>query len=210
MTSLNKNQFRAIAYYEFLRGQSAAKTADSINEAFKEEVLSHSTVVRLFQRFKSGDISFENHPSSGRPPIQNDDALIDAVEKNPSATTRELAMKLGVSQSTITRQLHSLGYRKVMSSWIPPGSNSSSHLASRVSVCQSLLSRPNRKDLISQIVTGSEFSIFYVNHIGQKKWNSREEPPTKQSKQECSCGKEYSRENQITWMGCSSISFSFS
>ncbi|EPB67015.1 hypothetical protein ANCCEY_13895 [Ancylostoma ceylanicum] len=102
-------QIRTIVYYEFLQGHRS----------------------RLFQYFESGDISLENRPLSGRPTDCNDEALRDALREKHSTTTRELSMTLGCSRTTIIRHLQTLGYRKLMSIWVPH-KLSASQLAARV------------------------------------------------------------------------------
>ena len=119
MSTLSKEQLRAIVYYEFLQGHSVAEATANIHAAFKENVLSRWTVNRFFNRFQSGDISFEDQPRSGRPSVLNDDDIREALKCNPDASTRELSMKLACCQTTIVRHLEALRYRKVVSTLIP-------------------------------------------------------------------------------------------
>ncbi|EYB95937.1 hypothetical protein Y032_0154g2953 [Ancylostoma ceylanicum] len=69
------------------QGHNVAHTTAHICTAFKGDVISRWTVNRLFQRFKSGDISLEDRPRSGRPTDCNDEALRDALREKPRATT---------------------------------------------------------------------------------------------------------------------------
>ena len=181
MSTLSKEQLRAIVYYEFLQGHSVAEATANIHAAFKEDVLSRWTVNRFFNRFQSGDISFEDQPRSGRPSVLNDDDIREALKCNPDASTRELSMKLACCQTTIVRHLEALGYRKVVSTWVPHELHPF-QLAARVSVSQSLLLRPHRKDLNRQLVTGDESWVLYVNHTRKKSWLPRGEPPPKEPK----------------------------
>ncbi|EPB65107.1 hypothetical protein ANCCEY_15830 [Ancylostoma ceylanicum] len=88
MTSMNKIQIRTIVYYEFLHGHNAADATAHICAALKGGVISRWTVNRLFQQFKSGDISLEGRPRSGRPTDCSDEALRDALREKPRATTQ--------------------------------------------------------------------------------------------------------------------------
>ena len=51
---LSKRDIRAIMLYEFKRGTNAAKTTQEINGTFGEDLVSLSTVKRLFRKFKEG------------------------------------------------------------------------------------------------------------------------------------------------------------
>ena len=65
MAALSEEQFRGIVYYAFLQDPSVTGATANIHAAFKEDVLSRWTVNRFFNRFQSGDISFEDQPRSG-------------------------------------------------------------------------------------------------------------------------------------------------
>ncbi|EYC33412.1 hypothetical protein Y032_0002g785 [Ancylostoma ceylanicum] len=120
-----------------------------------------------------------DRPRSGRPTDCNDEDLRDAIREKPSATTCELSMTLGCDRTSIIRHLQALGCRKLVPTWVSHELNSS-QLAARVSVCESLLLRPHRRDFLRQIVTGDESWVLYVNHIRQKSWLPRGEPPPKE------------------------------
>ncbi|EPB74388.1 hypothetical protein ANCCEY_06509 [Ancylostoma ceylanicum] len=112
-------------------GHNAADATAHICAAFKGGVMSRWTANRLFQSFKSGDISLEDRPRSGRSTDCNDEALRDALREKPSATTRELSMALGCGRTTIIRHLQALGYRKLMPPTWVPHELSASQLAAR-------------------------------------------------------------------------------
>ncbi|EYB90440.1 hypothetical protein Y032_0220g2524 [Ancylostoma ceylanicum] len=56
-----------------------------------------------------------------------------------------VSMTLGCGRTTIIRHLQALGYRKLMPTWVSH-ELSASQLAVRVSVCESLLLRPHKRD----------------------------------------------------------------
>ena len=101
MAALSEERFRGIVYYAFLQDRSFAATTANIQAAFKEDVLSRWTNNRLFKRFQSGDILFENQPRSEHSSDLNDDDLREALKCNPDANTRELSIKLACCQATI-------------------------------------------------------------------------------------------------------------
>ncbi|VDP04182.1 unnamed protein product [Heligmosomoides polygyrus] len=116
MSTINSSILRPIVYNEVLQGDSTRTAASNICAAFEEEGIHYSTVARWYQRFKTGDISLEGRPRSGRPSVVEEDSLREAFKVKPNSTTRELAATLGCTQGTVVRQLEILGYRKVLSS----------------------------------------------------------------------------------------------
>ena len=82
MTSLS--DFRQIFLYEFKLNQSAAETAQKINQAFGNDSVNDRTIRRWFTEFHSGDISLEDESQSGRPTVIQDEDLRTLVETDPS------------------------------------------------------------------------------------------------------------------------------
>ena len=111
----------------------------------------------------------------------SDEALRNALNAKPNATTRELATTLGVTHMAIGNHLNDLGYRKVYSTWVPHRLGDSDK-ASRVGVCESLLLRPHRKDLLKEIVTGDESWVLDVDHTRKSQWLPRGELPPHEPK----------------------------
>ncbi|WKY06424.1 hypothetical protein Q1695_006537 [Nippostrongylus brasiliensis] len=87
----------------------------------------------------------------------------------------------GIAATIVVRQLRILGYRKVMSSWVARQLRDSEK-ASRMSIAESLLLRPHRKDFLKDIVTGDESWVLYVNHTRQSQWLPPGEPAPRQPK----------------------------
>jgi [histone H3]-lysine36 N-dimethyltransferase SETMAR len=181
LLKMDNHAIRVIIYYEFLRGSSTTMATENINTAFRSATVSQPTVHRWFQRFASGDISFEDRPHTGRPPTMQDQELLDALDKHPAASTRELARLIGHHQSTIADRLNSLGYRRVLARWIPHVLTAANK-ATRVSICQSLLLRPRRAQFLANVVTGDESWLRYHSDTRLAYWLPREEEPPAQPK----------------------------
>ena len=62
-----------------------------------------------FKKFNEGDTSLEHNEIPGRPLIVHSGAILNAVETNPSTSTRRLSDKLGISQTSVIRTLHAHG-----------------------------------------------------------------------------------------------------
>ncbi|CAG0899459.1 unnamed protein product [Darwinula stevensoni] len=88
MAPIERATLRPIVYYEFLQEHSARATANNICAAFKGNVVHYSTVSRWLKRLESGDTTFGDRPCSRRPSTVDDEALRNALNAKPNATTR--------------------------------------------------------------------------------------------------------------------------
>jgi hypothetical protein len=93
----------------FLLAKTAAETVTMFREAFKEKALSPARVYKWFSRFKSGDMSLEDQPRSGRPSTSRTDENIrkirDATMFDRRRTIDELEALTGVSWCSCQRIL---------------------------------------------------------------------------------------------------------
>lgn len=178
MTDLSQPQLRLLALYEFRRGSSATTATTNITSAFGKDVVAKRTVQNWFVRFKRGDTELEDKSRVGRPPALDDDVLLDAIKEDPGVSVRELETRLGHGHSTIDRRLESLGYRKVLTRWVPHAMTDGLKMT-RLTICQSLLLRSHRKEFLEDIVTGDESWVLYESNTRRAVWIPRgEEPPT--------------------------------
>ena len=163
MTDLSQPQLRLLALYEFRRGSSATTATTNITSAFGKDVVAKCTVQNWFVRFKRGDTELEDKSRVGRPPALDDDVLLDAIKEDPGVSVRELETRLGHGHSTIDRRLESLGYRKVLTRWVPHAMTDGLKMT-RLTICQSLLLRSHRKEFLEDIVTGDESWVLYESN----------------------------------------------
>lgn len=176
--SISQEHLRAIVFYEWCRGTGATTTVRNINAALGENTTAIRTVHRWFARFAEGDTIFEDKPRSGRPHAVEDSVVLAAVREDPEANTRSLATRLGCTQSTVVSRLQALGYRKVLTRWIPHTLTDDMRYT-RITICQSLLLRPHRKEFLEDLVTGDESWILYDSNAHRAVWLHRgEDPPT--------------------------------
>jgi len=126
----------------FLLGKTPTESLEMLQEAFKEQALSHARVFEWFSRFKKGDLSIEDQPCSGRPSSSRNDENITKIREKLNEDRRytidELSEVTGVSWSSVQRILtQDLGMRRVAAKFVP-------HLLtedqrkSRLAVCQDL------------------------------------------------------------------------
>ena len=60
ITDMNSADIRVIFLYEYKLGNSAAKAARNINQAFGENTVNDRKVQRWFEKFRTGDFSLQN------------------------------------------------------------------------------------------------------------------------------------------------------
>ena len=79
-------------------------------------------------------------------------------------TTREIAEKLDISNSTVYLLLQQLGYVNKLDVWVPHELNEI-HLTKRINICVSLLNRNQNVPFLKRIITGDEKWIVYDNVV---------------------------------------------
>uniref|UniRef100_A0A5S6QSY1 HTH_48 domain-containing protein n=1 Tax=Trichuris muris TaxID=70415 RepID=A0A5S6QSY1_TRIMR len=116
---MNKTVIRGVLLYEFKQGTKAAVAARKINMTFGSGTLGVGTVRWWFRKFRSGNESLEDNDRSGRPSDLDEDQLRAIVEEDPRRSTSDIAEKLGVHKTTVSRHLQRIGKRKKLDQWIP-------------------------------------------------------------------------------------------
>ena len=159
---LSKRDIRAMMLYEFKRGTNAAKTTQEINKTFGENLVSPSTVQRWFKKFREGSEDLENEKREKPESVLDNDVLREVVEANPRTTVRELARKLNVSKSTVSRHLQEIEKTKKLDRWIPHELNDYQKL-SRYEICSSLILRNKNDPFLGRFITCDEKWILYDN-----------------------------------------------
>ena len=147
---MSLSDFWSIFLYEFKLIQSAAETAQKINQAF-----GNNGVRRWFAKFRSGDVSLEDKPRSCRPTVIRDEDLRTPVETDPSQTVRGMAEERDVSSHAIFDGLKGIGKVKKLEKWVPRDLNVRQKL-SRFEVCSSLLLCNQNDSFLDWIVTYDE------------------------------------------------------
>ena len=100
-----KVHIRHVILWEFKDNKNATETAEKICNVYGQDVITTRQVRNWFAKFRSGDISLKVEPKPEQSSDIDEDAFKELVESNPRKSTRELALELNTSQSTICRQL---------------------------------------------------------------------------------------------------------
>lgn len=151
---------------------TAAEATREIIKYEGEGVLDQRTARRWFEKFRSGDTTLERKKGSGRPLMDIDEVLKEAVESNPSTSTRELARECGVSKDTVSRHLLSMGKVK-KSSRLVPHELTPQQSGKRLEICENLLKNPSDMRFYRKIVTCDEIWVYWRNPNTHKQWLDR-------------------------------------
>lgn len=173
--SSDKTHHRHCMLYEFKRGFSAAGAVRNICEVYGQ-VISESQCKRWFEKFRSGDFDLKNRERSEMPLKLDNDVLQEMVETDPRLSSRELALRLDVSHTTVLNHLHEIGKVCKMGIWVPH-QLSVNNLLQRTSICTSLLARYDVDPFLKRIVTGDEKWVLYLNVERKSQWLSPGQTP---------------------------------
>ena len=168
-------EIRAVVRFCVLRGLCNQDIHSQLVEAYKANAPSHSWVTKWAGRFRSGRVELEDDPRSGRPPIEGlAQRVLDALEDQPFASTRELGKVLGFSHMSIFNTLTmELGFKKFLSHCVP-------HLLTedqktqRIQVSGVILRQLERlgDSHLTNVITIDE-SWFYFDYTPEAKWARR-------------------------------------
>ncbi|XP_035223455.1 histone-lysine N-methyltransferase SETMAR-like [Stegodyphus dumicola] len=124
--------------YDFKVGLSAESSC-RIFQALGDDAINRRNTRQWFQKFRSGNLSLSDAPSSGRPQALHDEAL-SVIQSDSSQTCGELAAHFQVFNETIRLHLHPIGKAYKLSKWVPH-SLSDANKQQHVAACFSLLTQ---------------------------------------------------------------------
>ena len=107
---------------------------------YGEDVLTERQCQNWFAKFRSGNFDVEDAPRSGRPVEADEDTIKALIDANRRITTREIAERLNLSNSTVHDHLKRLGLISKLDIWVPHVL-SERNLCRRIDVCDLLLKR---------------------------------------------------------------------
>jgi len=163
-----------VILYEFDRVPYTNKTAKTvaleIQEVYGPEIISVRAVQTYWKKFRNDSFDLEDgrRSNTGIDTFTDED-LQDLLDENPWSTQDELAEKLGVAQSTISRRLHRMGKVMKANRWVPHELTEAQKL-NRVTIAQSLLARYHRHNFLSDLIVADEKWIFFGSTRRQHAW----------------------------------------
>jgi len=169
---LSRRDVRVLLLYEYRMGHRAAEAARNICSFMGGGVVSERDAQLWFKRFRDGQTDLDDLPRSGRPREIDDDELQKIVDSDSTLSLRDYATVLECSYTAVESHLKELG-----KSWrygeIVPHELSPVQLKIRIDTCTENLSSHRNLTWLSNIVTGDEKWVLYVNKKRKKQWLSK-------------------------------------
>ncbi|GFX50619.1 histone-lysine N-methyltransferase SETMAR [Trichonephila clavipes] len=133
----------------------ASRERKKLTNVYGEGVLTIRQCQNWFAKFRSGNFDVEDAPRSGRPFEADKDAIKALVDANRRITTREIGLRLNLSNSTVYDDLKGLELSSKLDVWVPHVLTER-NLCRRIDVCDSLLKCHENDPFLKRINTGDE------------------------------------------------------
>uniref|UniRef100_A0A914H673 Mos1 transposase HTH domain-containing protein n=1 Tax=Globodera rostochiensis TaxID=31243 RepID=A0A914H673_GLORO len=170
-----KTDIRALILHEFSLGRKPMQALQNITQSKGPGVVSRRTVERWYAKFRDGNENVEDAPRSGRPVTIDEDAVLAAIEADPTLSTRMLAEDFDCSHVQIFKILHKLGKRVRKGRWVPH-ELTQQQKNRRLEAAQQLLQRHQETPFLDRIVTCDEKWCSYKNPKNKKQWLTPGQP----------------------------------
>ncbi|GFU28733.1 histone-lysine N-methyltransferase SETMAR [Trichonephila clavipes] len=167
----DKQHFRHILLFYYRKGKNAVQDRNKLTDVYGEGVLTVRQCQNWFAKFRSGSFDVEDAPRSGRPVEADKDAIKAFVDANRRITTREIGLRLNLSNSTVYDHLKELGLSSKLDVWAPHVLTER-NLCRRIDVCDSLLKRHENDPFLKRIITGEK----------KRSWSKKDGPDQSISK----------------------------
>ena len=194
----SKVKYRAVIRYLYLKRKTGQEIHCELINVYGSSAPSYAQVKFWVEEFKRGRTSLEDENKSGRPSDATDEEMCNKVRDLMYSDRRikveEIANALHISHGSVSTLLHDrLGMRKQTAHWVPK-SFSDEQMATRASVCSTLLKRFSSKedDFLSRLVTVDETWVHYYeqeNKAQNRQWVRPGFPRPKKFKTQPSAGK---------------------
>jgi [histone H3]-lysine36 N-dimethyltransferase SETMAR len=166
---MERFQIRVLLRHYWRQHFLAVDAAKKICQVEGEAIVSIRTAQKWFNRFNEGCTNFKDESRSGRPTIVDSEALLNAVEANPSTSSRRLSAELDIPQTSVVRHLHTLGKINKRCREVPHDLTEI-QAQNRVNACRKLLENPLDDRFIRQIVTCDEKWVYFSNPDKRNQW----------------------------------------
>ena len=174
----SKVEYRAVIRYLYLKGKTGKEIHGELADVYGSSAPSYAHVTFWVGEFKRCRMSLEDEARSGCPLDATDEEMCkkvrDLVYSDRGIQVEEIVQALGISHSSVSTILHDhLGMCKLTARWVPK-SLSDEQMASRASVCSTLLKRFRSKDdFLLRLVTVDETWVHYYepeNKAQSRQW----------------------------------------
>ena len=139
----------------FKKAVDPKKCLEEILMIFGESATSLRTVQRYYKQLRTNGQISEARRKSGRPPLANKALILEAVNEDPSMSSKSIAKKTGFSSTTVKRHLKSSGQHSKLSTWTPHHLEPA-RLENHIFIQDKLLKRQESRDFLRRVVTADE------------------------------------------------------
>ncbi|GFV22487.1 histone-lysine N-methyltransferase SETMAR, partial [Trichonephila clavipes] len=147
------------------KGKNTVQARKKLTDVCREVVLRVCQCQNCFAKFRSGNFDVEDALRSRRPVEAEKDAIKALVDANRRITTREIGLRLNLSNLTVYDHWKGLGLSSKRNVWFPHVLTER-NLCRRIDVCDSLLKRHENYPFLKRIITGDK----------KKSWSKKDEP----------------------------------
>ncbi|GFW21074.1 histone-lysine N-methyltransferase SETMAR [Trichonephila clavipes] len=161
----DKQHFRHILLFYYRKGKNAVQARKKLTDVYGEGVLTVRQCQNCFAKFRSGNFDVKDALRSGRPVEADKDAIKALVDANRRITTREIGLRLNLSNSTVYDHLKGLGLSSKLDVWAPHVLTER-NLCRSIDVYDSLFKRHENDPFLKRIITGDE----------KRSWSEKDEP----------------------------------
>lgn len=172
----SKEHIRHCLLYEYQLGSTATAAARNICRVVDTDAVTHTTAARWFDRFRRGDYSLQDEARSGRPTTIDLSQLREAIESDPTLTTRSVARTLGCSKSAVHYHFQRLRLVPKLGDY-SPHALTPAQFKKRVEACQQLLSLQRNFNWLDNLITGDEKWVLYANIHRRRQWLQPHQKP---------------------------------
>ncbi|GFV79187.1 histone-lysine N-methyltransferase SETMAR [Trichonephila clavipes] len=158
----DKHHFRHILLFYYRKGKNAVQARKKLTDVYGEGLLTVRQCQKWFAKFRSGNFDVEDAPRSGRPVEAEKEAIKALVDANRRITTREIGLRLNLSNSAVYDHLKGLGFSSKLDVWVPHVLTER-NLCHCIDVCDSLLKRHENDPFLKCIIPGDEKWVVYNN-----------------------------------------------
>ncbi|GFW74700.1 histone-lysine N-methyltransferase SETMAR [Trichonephila clavipes] len=151
----DKQHFRHISLFDYRKCKNAVQVRKKLTDVYGEGVLTVRQCQNWFAKFRSGNFDVEDAPRSGKPVEADKDVIKALVNANRRITTREIGLRLNLSNSTVYDHLKGLRSSSKLDVWVPHVLTER-NLCRCIDVCNSLLKRHEYYPFLKRIITGDE------------------------------------------------------
>lgn len=165
-------QIRVLLKHYWKQNVNATQAVQKICDVEGEDFVSIRVAQKWFKKFNEGREDLQDKRRPGRPITTDFGSIRNAVEANPSTSTRRLSDELGIPKTSVLRHLHSMDKVNRCCRQIPHDLTES-QMKLRMETCQKLIANPFDHRFIRRIVTSDEKWVYLDNPNRHNQWLNR-------------------------------------